>query len=93
MLTRTSFVIRLVHCFIALSWGLCLRSGAALQPGQIEFFESKIRPVLAQECYECHSTQGKQKGGLVLDHRERLRRGGDTGAAILPGDPGASLLL
>lgn len=64
-----------------------------LKAGDREFFEAKIRPVLAQECYECHSTQGKRKGGLVLDHREALRRGGDSGAAILPGNPGGSRLL
>ena len=93
MPTREYSVIRLVHCLGPLAWGICLQSGAALEPGQLEFFESKIRPVLAQECYECHSTQGKQKGGLILDHREGLRRGGDSGVAILPGDPGASLLL
>ena len=39
----------------------------AATPEQIEFFESRIRPILAQECYECHSEAGKQKGGLVLD--------------------------
>jgi Protein of unknown function (DUF1553)/Protein of unknown function (DUF1549)/Concanavalin A-like lectin/glucanases superfamily/Planctomycete cytochrome C len=93
MLTRKYFGLRLVHCLGALAWSMCLPAGAALEPGQLEFFESKIRPVLAQECYECHSTQGKQKGGLVLDHREGLHRGGDSGATILPGDPGASLLL
>ncbi len=85
--------IRLAHCLGAFAWSMCLQPGAALEPAQVEFFESKIRPVLAQECYECHSTQGKQKGGLVLDHRQGLRRGGDSGAAIMAGDPGASRLL
>lgn len=61
-------------------------------PG-IEFFESKIRPVLAQECYECHSSAGKQKGGLILDYRDGLLTGGDSGPAIQPGDANASLLM
>ncbi|MCA9047903.1 MAG: hypothetical protein KDA89_04205, partial [Planctomycetaceae bacterium] len=43
-----------------------------------EFFEAKIRPVLIQHCYECHSADSKtQKGGLRLDDRESVRRGGD----------------
>ena len=60
---------------------------------QMEFFEAKIRPVLAQECYECHRTEGKQKGGLILDHREALLEGGDSGPALRPGDSEGSLLL
>ncbi|MEM9481316.1 MAG: PSD1 and planctomycete cytochrome C domain-containing protein, partial [Verrucomicrobiota bacterium] len=59
----------------------------------IEFFESRIRPILAQECYECHRTGGKVKGGLVLDHRAGLLEGGDSGPAIIPGNPDESLLL
>ena len=60
---------------------------------QIEFFEKHIRPVLAQECYECHSTATKAKGGLLLDTRLGWEEGGDSGAVIVRGDPGASLLL
>ena len=59
-----------------------------------DFFEAKIRPVLVQHCYECHSTEsGKAKGGLRLDSRNDLHRGGDSGPAVVPGDPGESLLL
>jgi len=65
----------------------------AATPEQIEFFEAKIRPLLAQECYECHSTATKQKGGLVLDSRPGWQAGGDSGAAIKPGDPSGSLLI
>ena len=60
---------------------------------QREFFENRIRPVLAQDCYECHQSTGKRKGGLALDHRLVLLEGGDSGKAILPGDPEASLLV
>ena len=60
---------------------------------QIEFFESRIRPVLAQECYECHSTAGKQRSGLVLDHREGLLKGGDIGPSVVPGKPDESILI
>jgi hypothetical protein len=60
----------------------------------IEFFETKIRPVLVQHCYKCHSTSGKKsEGGLLLDSREAIRKGGDRGRAIVPGDTDKSLLL
>ncbi len=61
---------------------------------QIAFFESKIRPVLIEQCYECHSAKSaKLKGGLLLDSRAGVHKGGDTGAAITPGNPNASLLI
>ena len=66
---------------------------AASTPQQIEFFESKIRPILAQECYSCHSAATKKKGGLLLDSRAGWQAGGDTGDTIKPGDPQNSLLL
>lgn len=60
---------------------------------QLEFFESKIRPVLSDSCYKCHNSGGKSKGGLILDTREGLLSGGDTGPAIVPGKPEESLLV
>ncbi|WP_395715544.1 DUF1553 domain-containing protein [Prosthecobacter sp.] len=66
---------------------------AAPTPQQLDFFESRIRPILAQECYECHSTATKQKGGLLLDSRPGWQAGGDSGDAIKPGDPQNSLLI
>lgn len=63
-------------------------------PEQMAFFESKIRPVLVEHCYECHSQESeKVKGGLLLDTREASLRGGDTGAAVVPGDLEKSLLI
>ena len=54
---------------------------------QAEFFESKIRPILVENCYKCHSVeQGKAKGGLTLDTREGLLKGGDNGRIVVPGD-------
>ena len=59
-----------------------------------DYFEKFIRPVLSQKCYGCHSKEsGKQKGGLLLDTREGIRMGGDSGHAVVPGDPKESLLL
>jgi hypothetical protein len=67
---------------------------AELTPSQLDFFESKIRPVLADSCYKCHSTLAeKVKGGLLLDSREALLKGGDSGPVIVAGDPDASLLI
>lgn len=59
---------------------LLLAASAAAEPAreQIEFFEKKIRPVLVEHCYRCHSAQAsKVRGGLLLDTREDLRKGGD----------------
>ena len=65
-----------------------------LQAAEFDFFEKQIRPLFHKHCYECHSTEGgKAKGGLVLDSREGWVTGGDSGPAIVPGDPGASLLI
>src|SRR5258707_2300800 len=76
----------------ALALVACHLGAAAISPDQIEFFEKKIRPVLAAECYECHGAD-KQKGGLRLDFREALLKGGETGPAIVPFDPKKSLLV
>jgi hypothetical protein len=67
---------------------------AAPTPEQVAFFEKSIRPVLARECYSCHSaTAEKLRGGLKLDTREALRKGGKSGAVVVSGDPKGSLLL
>ncbi len=66
---------------------------APITDPQREFFESRIRPILAQECYECHSEATKAKGGLLLDSREGWMKGGESGPVIVPGDAEASLLL
>lgn len=61
---------------------------------QTAFFETRIRPILVQHCYKCHSVESKQaKGGLRLDSREAIRRGGDSGPAVIPNDTEESLLL
>ena len=58
------------------------------------FFESKIRPLLAAHCYECHSARSSElKGGLRLDSRAGVVQGGDSGALIMLGDPAKSLLI
>src|SRR5258708_38473195 len=68
--------------------------GATITPEQKKFFEAKIRPVLVTQCGKCHAqTAEKLRGGLRLDSREGLRRGGDSGPAVVPGKPEASLLI
>src|SRR3954462_11787422 len=60
----------------------------------LAFFEKKIRPVLADKCYQCHAADAEKiKGGLVLDTREGIRTGGDSGPAVVPGDLSGSLLI
>ncbi len=61
---------------------------------QLAFFEKKIRPVLSEKCYKCHSEKSEKiRGGLTLDTREGIRRGGDNGPAVVPGDLKESLLI
>jgi cytochrome c553 len=63
----------------------------------VELFEKKIRPVLAEQCFKCHSVEAEQtkklKGSLILDTRDGMRKGGDSGPAIVDGKPAESLLI
>ncbi len=72
-------------------------AAAPPDPRGIEFFEKKIRPVLIERCYKCHSAEAekskKLRGGLFLDSRTGVLKGGDTGPAIVPGKPSAGTLL
>jgi hypothetical protein len=65
-----------------------------IDPKKVEFFEARIRPVLIEHCYECHSAKSKEvKGQLLVDSAAGLLRGGDSGPAIVAGKPDASLLI
>jgi hypothetical protein len=65
-----------------------------LPAGDLEFFETRIRPALVEHCHECHSGQAqKLRGGLRLDRRDQAFKGGDSGPVILPGKPDESLLI
>ena len=62
--------------------------------GDVEFFEKRIRPVLIRHCYECHSAASSEvKGGLRLDSRDFIRKGGESGPAVVPGSSKKSILL
>ena len=69
-----------------------------LDPKGVEFFETKIRPILVESCYSCHSEvaekKNKLKGGLLLDSKEGMQKGGDTGKSVIDlSNPNNSLLL
>src|SRR5947199_10867190 len=80
--------IRLTGLFLAALSSLQAQSVPAASP---DFFENKIRPVLANNCYSCHT--GSQLGGLRLDSRDAMLKGGKSGAALVPGDAEKSLLI
>jgi hypothetical protein len=69
-------------------------AAADLPKEHIEYFETKVRPLLSEHCYQCHSAAaGKTKGGLTLDTKAGWEKGGESGAAIVPGDPDKSLMI
>jgi hypothetical protein len=81
------------------SWVSCLalvvlqgRALAAEVPAADEFFEKEVRPLLVEHCLKCHGDR-KPKGGLRLTSRASVLKGGDTGPAVVAGEPGASLLI
>src|SRR5579871_1684432 len=100
------FLLSVLLCGAALTIGQAQKAPASSVPAAanvaaapidaagIEFFESKVRPVLAERCYGCHShaTQ-KAMGNLYLDSREAMIRGGKRGSALLPGEPVRTRLL
>jgi mono/diheme cytochrome c family protein len=84
----------LIAAVFVLVWDVQVFAAAPVTPAQTEFFENKVRPVLSQNCYRCHSAESaKLKGGLLLDTRDGALKGGDNGPAIVPGDLEKSLLI
>jgi hypothetical protein len=87
---------RIASCLLALAaiQPLSVVTGATPEPSpeQIKFFEEKVRPILAENCYKCHGSD-QQKGSLRLDLREMAMQGGESGAAIVPGQPEKSPLV
>eukprot|EP00913_Durusdinium_trenchii_P008842 g8308.t1 len=91
-----------MNTFARWMWGTVCLAVAALpataaekpNPKGIAFFETKIRPVLVKQCYQCHATTGKKpKGGLLLDTRAGMLKGGESGHAVVPGKVDESLLI
>ena len=69
------------------------RPSSGDRAADFEWFETKVRPILVDHCYTCHSADTKPAGGLRVDDRNGLLAGGNSGPAVVPGDPAASLLL
>ncbi len=80
---------------LTLAYGLGpLLHGAEPSAAQIDFFEKKIRPVLTEKCYSCHSLEAeKVKAELLLDSQEGVLRGGESGAILVKGEPEKSRLI
>jgi hypothetical protein len=82
------------HCLLGLILALSVGTPLFAQTTDAEFFEAKIRPVLAQRCYGCHNSKmAAPKGDLILDTKEGLLKGGVSGPAIVPGKPADSRLI
>src|SRR5690242_18643063 len=85
---RCRGLVMLKHNLRAFTAALIFMGAASaeeLSKEHVEFFEKKIRPVLVEHCYECHSAQSeKLKGKLLLDNRESALKGGETGPAVVP---------
>lgn len=86
-------------CFVL--WAMCPLLAAALQESpdleniqrqKLSFFEKSVRPVLLANCSKCHGSE-KQESGLRVDHISFLKKGGDTGPAVIPGKPDESVLI
>ena len=80
--------------FLLVTLGFVVSTGAIAQDPGADLFETKIRPVLAAKCYGCHSASAATpQGGLLLDSVTAIRRGGNSGLAVQPGDTSRSLLF
>src|SRR5262245_38177807 len=83
---------RSLACLFATALLSAPASAQTRPPDAETFFELKVRPVLAQQCFKCHGGE-KVSGGLRVDSRAALLRGGDRGPAVIPGAPERSLLI
>jgi hypothetical protein len=91
MLTARSFSGSI--CLALLVTATVLQADETTSEQGILFYETHIRPTLIKHCYACHSEQGEQQGDLRLDTPQGWHDGGESGPAIVPGDPAASSLI
>lgn len=87
LLLRRFALLAVMTCSVAVA------AEPEIPSDQLEFFETRIRPVLVERCYGCHNSQDTAEGDLILDHRSRFLKGGQSGKALNLKDPHASLLL
>ncbi|MBI5774522.1 MAG: DUF1553 domain-containing protein [Verrucomicrobia bacterium] len=92
MTPRASALMLVAGLWLA-AFGFSRASAAGPDAAALEFFEKKVRPLLAEYCYECHSADTKTKGELRLDVRDGWAKGGESGPAITPGDLEKSLVI
>src|SRR3989449_4583080 len=94
VLIRLMIVALSLHAYAAAGAVDARRGQPALSREAIEFFEKKVRPVLTEKCYKCHSAGAEKiKGGLLLDSCNGWMKGGESGPVIIPGDPEKSRLI
>src|SRR6516165_3379390 len=95
-----------IYCLVGLALALTsgprlawADAGKATDPANIEFFEKEVRPLLAEHCLKCHGGGKNKKGEVIaqgeldLTARDRILKGGESGAVVVPGDPDKSLLV
>ncbi len=87
--TRPHFTLPLLP---ALAAALSAHAATEADRARMQFFENEVRPLLVQRCFECHAEK-KQKGGLRVDNIGYLTAGGDSGPALVPGEPEKSLII
>jgi cytochrome c553 len=86
--------IRVIFVSLLACSSVAFAEGTKLSQKDLDFFENRIRPIFAENCYKCHSESAEKiKGGLLLDSRDALRKGGETGPAIVLKHPEKSLLI
>jgi hypothetical protein len=91
---RRATALWMLACSVMMPGRLAADGTPSFDTSALEFFETKVRPLLVEQCYQCHSSQAKKlKGGLLLESREALLKGGDSGPAIVPGQPDKSRLI
>ena len=90
---RATFALEYRQCWFLLAFAIWTSvSGFTAADENERFFESRIRPILAEHCLECHGPT-KQSGELRLDSRDHLIKGGESGPVLSPGNPNASRII
>ena len=94
MLSLRDTLVLLSVLSVIVSGTDCLAADPKLNPDDVEFFEKKIRPVLVERCFECHSAKADEiGGGLLLDNRAAVAKGGENGPVLVKGNPDKSRLI
>lgn len=92
--SRANLAFSWLRSGIAVLVFLCVTAPTFAVSSADDYFEQKVRPLLVERCYKCHSSEtGKTSGGLALDTKQGWEKGGDSGPAIQPSDPDGSLLV